>query len=83
MAKRYKLKDGNKSISLWDALIKVPVNKDHPEYGHKLVLKEGVTKEDGTAFTREDIGAFQRKIGDVNRHLFGVYNDEDQPAVRR
>lgn len=84
MAKRFKLKDkhGN-PISLWDALIVVPINKEHPEYGNKLVIKEGVTKEDGSTFSRADIGAFERKVGNLNRHLFGVYNDEDSPAVRR
>lgn len=84
MAKRYKLKDkhGN-PISLWDALITVPINKEHPEYGHKLIIKDGVTKKDGNAFSRADIGDFERKVGNLNRHLFGVYNDEDSIAVRR
>lgn len=95
MAKRLELKDkdGNtfylvdsktkKRISLWDALEEQPINKEHPEYGNKLVIKEGVTKEDGSAFTRADIGAFERRVGSLNRHLFGVYNDEDSPAIRR
>ena len=95
MAKRLELKDKNgntfylvdsktkKKISLWDALEVQPINKEHPEYGNKLVIKEGVTKEDGSEFTRADIGAFERRVGNVNRHLFGVYNDEDSIAVRR
>ncbi len=84
MAKRFKLKDKNGNlISLWDALVVEPINKEHPEYGNKLVLKEGVTKEDGSTFSRADIGAFERKVGNLNRHLFGVYNDEDSIAVRR
>lgn len=84
MAKRFKLKDKNGNpISLWDALTVVPINKEHPEYGNKLVIKDGVTKQDGSAFSRADIGAFERKVGNLNRHLFGVYNDEDSPAVRR
>lgn len=70
-------------ISLWDALITVPIDKDHPEYGNKLVLQEGVTKKDGSAFTQKDFGEMTDKIGDLNRHLFGVYNDEDSIAARR
>ncbi len=84
MAKRFKLRDANNNfISLWDALIVVPIDSAHPERGNKLVLKEGVTKEDGTEFSRFDKGEFERQIGDVNRHLFGVYNDEDSIAARR
>lgn len=95
MAKRLELKDSNgkvfhlidtktnKRISLWDALIVVPINEAHPEYGNKLVIKDGVTKEDGSTFSRADIGAFERRVGNLNRHLFGIYNDEDQLAVRR
>ena len=84
MAKRFKLKDKNGNpISLWDALVVEPINKEHPEYGNRLVIKEGVTKEDGSAFSRADIGAFERKVGNLNRHLFGVYNDEDSIAARR
>lgn len=84
MAIRYKLKDASgNEISLWDALEVVPIDKDHPQYGNKLVLKEGVTNPDGSAFTSKDIGAFERRVGNVNRHLFGVYNDEDSIAARR
>lgn len=84
IALKYKLKDreGN-SISLWDALEPVPINKEHPEYGAKLVLKEGVTKEDGTAFTKKDISDISGRMRYVNQHLFGIYNDDDSIAARR
>lgn len=84
MAHRLKLKDANeKEISLWDALVVVPVNPEHPEYGKKLVIKEGVKMIDGSDFNRSAMGSFSRRVGDVNVHLFGVYNDEDLINVRR
>lgn len=84
MAKRYKLKDKNgKSISLWDALVTVPINSEHPEYGKKLVLKDGVTKEDGTAFTSRDKADLSGRMRYVNQHCFGIYNEEDSIGARR
>lgn len=84
VALRYKLKDFNgNSISLWDALETVPINKEHPEYGAKLKLKDGVTKEDGTAFTSEDISKLSGRMRYINQHLFGIYNDEDSIGARR
>lgn len=84
MALRYKLKDSNgKPISLWDAYKTVPIDKDHPSYGKKLVLKEGVTKEDGTAFTDRDVAEISGNMRYVNQHLFGIYNEEDMIAARR
>ena len=84
VALRYKLKDKNgNSISLWDALVTVPINKEHPEYGMKLQLKEGVTKEDGSAFTKEDIFKLSGRMRYINQHMFGIYNDEDSIGARR
>lgn len=84
VALRYKMKDskGN-SISLWDALETVPINKEHPEYGTKLQLKEGVTKEDGSTFTSEDISKLSGRMRYINQHMFGIYNDEDSIGARR
>lgn len=82
MAKRYKLKDKNgNSISLWDALEKVPIDKTNTAY--KLQIKEGVIKEDGTKFNKDDIFKFGSKVNFINKHLFGVYSDEDMIAMRR
>ena len=84
VALRYKLKDskGN-SISLWDAYETVPIDEDHPSYGKKLVLKEGVTKEDGTLFTDDDVSKVSGLMRYINQHLFGIYNEEDSIAARR
>lgn len=84
VALRYKLKDkNNNSISLWDALEVVPLNKEHPELGTKLQLKEGVTKEDGSAFTSRDISDISGRMRYINQHMFGIYNEEDSIGARR
>jgi hypothetical protein len=84
IALRYKLKDSNgNEISLWDALEVEPIDKNNPDLGNKLVLKKGVTKLDGSAFTDEDIGEISDRIKYVNQHCFGVYNQEDSVAARR
>lgn len=87
MALRYKLidtKNNNSEISLWDALETTEVVPGKPEYGMKLIIKDGVVKKkDGTEFSERDIQMFSDKVGDVNRHLFGVYNDEDSVMARR
>lgn len=84
MTLRYKLRDNNGNlISLWDAYETVPLDENHPSYGKKLVLKEGVTKEDGTAFTDEDVAEISGKIRYVNQHIFGIYNEGDAIAARR
>lgn len=83
MMKRYKLKDGDNEISLWDALEVVPIDKDNPDFGNKLVLKEGVTKLDGTEFTDADRIALTDRIHYVNKHCFGVYDRESSIAARR
>lgn len=84
VAMKYKLKDSSgKKISLWDALVTVPLDPAHPEYGKKLVLKDGVTKEDGSAFTSRDISDLSGRMRYINQHMFGIYNEEDAVAARR
>lgn len=89
MALNYELdvldKDGNKirSINLIDALEKRPLDPEHPERGHELYIPDNIVKKDGTAFTDQDIKDFSTKVGEVNRNLFGIYNQEDMVAARR
>lgn len=84
IALRHKMKDSNNNeISLWDALVTVPINKDKPELGMKLVLKEGVTNLDGSEFSDSDIAKISGRMRYINQHTFGVYNDEDTIAARR
>jgi hypothetical protein len=84
MALRYKLKDKNGNlISLWDALETVPIDSNNPDAGNKLVLKDGVTKTDGSNFSSKDIVEFTGKVRYINQHCFGVYNSEDTIMARR
>ena len=83
IALRHKLKYKGGEISLWDALEVVDVDPNNPELGKKLVLKEGVTNLDGSAFTQEDIIKITDRIGYINRHCFGVYDQENSIAARR
>ena len=84
IAMKEMLKDSNgNQISLWDALVTVPINKDNPDLGMKLAIKEGVTKLDGTEFTDDDISRLSGRMRYINQHTFGVYNDDDMIGARR
>lgn len=84
LADAYKMRapDG-KIVSLWDAMEVVPIDKNNKKLGAKLQLKQGYTKEDGSAFTRDDIIAFSRKSAAINQRMHGIYNKADRSAVQR
>lgn len=89
LADSYKMKDKNgKTISLWDAFEVVYVQSDNSYgtkdvgLGGKLQLKEGVTKEDGTAFTQEDVIKFSNKTKALNERMHGIYNKLDKSAIQ-
>ena len=84
LADAYKMKapDG-KIVSLWDAMEVVPIDKNNKKLGAKLQVKQGYTKEDGSAFTRDDIIAFSRKSAAINQRMHGIYNKADRSAVQR
>lgn len=84
LADAYKMKvpDG-KIVSLWDAMEVVPIDKNNKKLGAKLQLKQGYTKEDGSAFTKDDIIAFSRKSAAINQRMHGIYNKADRSAVQR
>ena len=79
LAQNYMLKDrdGNE-INLWDAY---DVKINGAGVG-ELVLKDGVTKLDGTEFTREDIIKFTNKAKSINQRMHGIYNYEDRSAAQ-
>ena len=80
----YKMKAPNgKIVSLWDAMEVVLIDKTNKKLGGKLQVKEGYTKEDGTAFTNNDIIAFSRKAAAINERMHGIYNKADRNAVQR
>lgn len=84
LADAYKMKapDG-KIVSLWDAMEVIPIDKNNKKLGAKLQLKQGYTKEDGSAFTKDDIIAFSRKSAAINQRMHGIYNKADRSAVQR
>ena len=83
MALRKKVLLNGEEISFWEALETQPIDPEHPEYGNKLVLKEGVTNIDGTEINRADFFKFKSNIANINKHLFGIYNEEDSINARR
>lgn len=83
LASRLKLKKGSETISLWDALEVVPIDKNRPKLGAKLQIKPGVTKEDGTTFGSKDIVKFSNKVRGVENQLYGIYNSEDRNALKQ
>lgn len=79
LAKRYKMLDNNgKEISLWDAL-EVKSEGDI----HRLVIKEGYTKLDGSQFSKDDILKMSNQIRGIQNQLYGIYNDEDKNMVQQ
>lgn len=59
----------------------------HPEWSNsrsrELVLREGVTKPDGTEFTTADVHSLTRRMMHVSHVLNGVYNPEDAAKWQR
>ena len=81
MLLEYKLKDaeGN-TISMLDALIDDPKSTKNNK---KLVLKEGVTKLDGTEFTEEDRFKLETKIRYVSEQINGAYSQAEKGAIQQ
>ena len=83
LAMRLKLQDKDgKSISLYDALEVQYLDEAHPEYGANLVIKEGVTDQDGKAVNNKYFTDVTKKIRGINNKLYGIYNQEDKNAMQ-
>ena len=83
LAMRLKLQDKNgKPISLYDALEVKYLDEAHPEYGANLVIKEGVTDQDGKAVNNKYFTDVTKKIRGINNKLYGIYNQEDKNAMQ-
>lgn len=78
MALKTKVKVPGKGVTtLWEALEVQDVYKGNSQI-KKLILPEGTTLENGD---KVDIGHISEVIGEINRHLFGIYNPEDLNAA--
>ena len=83
LAMRLKLQDKDgKPISLYDALEVKYLDEAHPEYGANLVIKEGVTDQDGKAVDNKYFTSVTKKIRGINNKLYGIYNQEDKNAMQ-
>lgn len=73
-----------------DAIAADKIEEDiarHPEWANsrsrELVLREGVTKPDGSEFTAADVHEVTRRMMHVSHTLNGVYNPEDAARWQR
>lgn len=83
LSMRYKLKDKNGNpISLYDALEVKYLDDAHPEYGANLIIKEGVTDQDGKLVDNKYFSSFSKKVRGINNKLYGIYNQEDKNAMQ-
>lgn len=83
LSMRYKLKDKNGNpISLYDALEVKYLDDAHPEYGANLIIKEGVTDQDGKLVNNKYFSSFSKKVRGINDKLYGIYNQEDKNAMQ-
>lgn len=86
-ANRYKFRDtdGKKIISLYEALIPVPIDPNNPKAGKTLQLKDGIKyidKENNVEreWTMEDKVKFQSACKETNNRMHGIYNKMDKTA---
>lgn len=71
------------SIKLKDSTGKeITLHEAYEVKGNKLVLKEGITKLDGTPWTPADERRFMMKQNAINKRLHGIYNDIDKSAIQ-
>lgn len=90
LAHKFMLKDADGQLhNLWDSLEIVYLQEDGMTYGTenkglgaKLQIKEGYTKEDGSAFTENDLVKFQLKLASINQGMHGIYNKMDSNMIQ-
>lgn len=83
IAHNFKVKDADgKTKSLWDAY-EVKYTDKANKTGAYLSLKEGYTKEDGSAITPKDEQRFSKLVAGMNFELQGIYNLDDKSAVQQ
>lgn len=75
LAQGTKVKDKNgNQISLYDA---------YEVKDGRLQLRQGITKLDGTEWTRDDEISFQRRQDFINQRMHGIYNQNDMAALQK
>lgn len=82
-ARNFKVKDASgKTVNLWDAY-EVRYKDAAHKTGAYLALKEGYTKEDGSAITAEDEAKFAKQVISLNFDMQGIYNTDDKSAIQQ
>ncbi|CAJ0592308.1 unnamed protein product, partial [Cylicocyclus nassatus] len=82
LARNTKLKLNGKEINLYDAY-EVAYTDEANKDGAYLRMKSGVTKVDGSEFTREDELNFSKTCAGINFRLQGIYNVDDRAAIQQ
>lgn len=85
MLNAYKVLDNKtgKKIPLLDAYEVKKTTENGKVVGGELVLKEGITKLDGTEFTQEDVTDYKLKIGKISRKLHGSFSEDEKGAIHQ
>lgn len=73
------LDEHGNEVSMMDAFY---VEKDDTGNG-ELKVKEGYTKKDGSAITKEDIQKLKRRIAYVNKSMHGAFGQYDKGMLHR
>lgn len=82
-ARNFKVKSPSGKVeTLWDAY-EVRYHDAANKTGAYLALKDGYTKEDGTAITAKDENAFAKQVIGLNFDMQGIYNLDDRSAVQQ
>lgn len=83
MANNVKLKNADGSdITLWEALETKPLDENNPDGGAKLVLKEGVTNQDGSTVTTQDYFNLSRRFSRLIQRITGNINEGDRGMAK-
>lgn len=73
-------------ISLWDAIITEPSNKDVPGSSHVVKIKQGVKTLEGEVLDEAKLKELNikltKKISGLNNYINGIYNDIDRVALQ-
>lgn len=84
LAMRQKVIDADgKVINFFDALEVEYLDKGHPEYGARLIVKDGVKDQNGEPISNKYFTQFTKKVRGINNKLYGIYNQEDKNALQR
>lgn len=84
MLDNYKVIYNGKKISLFDAFEVEDIKDENGKVlSAKLKIKDGVTKEDGSEITDDDLIKLKLKMSKVNQLLNGAFNEDDKGAIHR